>query len=55
MPKEKATELEYLKFFYENVKPSLGPADTEIIQSLAKEFKRKTGKDLPDGYSLEDG
>jgi len=48
-----ATELEFLRFFYEKVQPCLGPADGDIIESIKKEFTKKTGKELPFGYEIE--
>jgi hypothetical protein len=48
---EKATELEYLKWFYSNA--DFGPAHGDVVLSLNEWFKRETGKDLPEGYEYE--
>lgn len=49
---EKATELEWLKFFFQHA--DFGPADGDVRQMLMEDFKKKTGKELPDGYRRED-
>lgn len=49
---EKATELEYLKWFYQNV--DFGPAHGDVIYCLNERFKKKTGKILPDGYDYDE-
>jgi hypothetical protein len=50
--KEKATELEFLQWFYVNV--DFGPAHGDVIYTLKESFKDETGKDLPDGYNEEE-
>lgn len=50
----KATELEYLQYFYSSVRPCLGPADDDIVSSIKQNFKEDTGKQLPEGYELEE-
>jgi len=50
MSKERATELEYLKWFRQNA--DFGPADDDIIFWMNKRFKEKTGKDLPKNWDL---
>ncbi|HBO3358209.1 TPA: hypothetical protein L4S42_006085 [Pseudomonas aeruginosa] len=45
---EKATELEFLKFFF--VEADFGPADGDVRYIIAERFKEQTGKDLPEGY-----
>lgn len=45
---EKATELEYLKWFYNNA--DFGPADGDVRHYMDEKFKRQTGKELPEGY-----
>jgi hypothetical protein len=44
------TELKFLRYFYMRVRPSLGPADSEIIDSIKEEFTKKTGKAIPKDY-----
>lgn len=51
---DKASEVEYLRFFADKVVPCLGPADGDIIQSIKEEFVKKTGKQLPRGYGLDE-
>lgn len=48
---EKATELEFLEWFYANA--DFGPADDDVREMLKQEFKDETNKDLPDGYGME--
>lgn len=45
---EQATELEYLKWFYFNA--DFGPAESDVRYGMREDFKRETGKTLPDGY-----
>ncbi|MCK5603667.1 hypothetical protein KAR91_17405 [Candidatus Pacearchaeota archaeon] len=49
--KEAATELEFLQFFYQGA--DFGPADSEVREFIKKEFVRRTGKALPEGYEEE--
>jgi len=49
---EKATELEWLKWFFENA--DFGPADGDVRYYLAEQFIEETGKELPDGYTLNE-
>lgn len=49
---EKATELEFLKWFYLNA--DFGPADGDVRQNMSEYFTEKTGKSLPDGYEEEE-
>ena len=52
--RERATELEYLKWFRCVV--DFGPAHEDIVDGLNQSFIQKTGKNLPDGYNLaQDG
>lgn len=44
----KASELEYLKWFYLNT--DFGPADDDVRQGMKDEFVHETGKALPEGY-----
>lgn len=46
--KERATELEYLRWFYDNA--DFGPVEDSIRFWLSERFRAETGKDLPEGY-----
>lgn len=48
MPEEKATELEWLKWFY--CEADFGPADSDVRYYLKERFEKETGKKLPKGY-----
>ena len=48
-----STELKFLRYFFEKVQPCLGPADSEIIESIKEQFIRETGLELPTGYEIE--
>lgn len=52
MAKKRATELEYLRFFYEEA--DFGPADEDVRSIIDERFAAKTGKALPEGYGDED-
>jgi len=47
-----ATELEYLRWFYQNV--NFGPAHGDVIYCLNECFKKKTGKELPYEYDYDE-
>lgn len=49
---ERATELEFLKFFYDTA--DFGPADGDVRSIIEDDFREKTGKKLPAGYERED-
>lgn len=49
---EKATELEFLKYFYYNA--DFGPADSDVRQIIAENFTAEKKKALPDGYQQEE-
>jgi hypothetical protein len=52
--RERATELEYLKWFRLNA--DFGPADSDVKEILDREFMEKTGKNLPKGWNFaQDG
>lgn len=51
-PKEKATELEFLKYFYGHA--DFGPADSDVRVGLKECFMDRTGKDMPSGYELSE-
>jgi RsiW-degrading membrane proteinase PrsW (M82 family) len=49
---ERATELEYLKWFYLNA--VFGPGECDVRYFLNKAFVEETGKALPEGYEDEE-
>lgn len=49
---EKATELEFLTWFFINA--DFGPADSDVRMELQEEFTEKTGKAVPNGYSVDE-
>ena len=51
MSKEKATELEYLQWFYAEC--DFGPAHEDVIHYMNEQFRIETGQDLPEGYDDE--
>ena len=54
MPRERATELEYLKWFRIHV--DLGPAESDVIEGMHDRFMSETGKNLPEGWNFaQDG
>jgi hypothetical protein len=48
---ERATELEWLRYFYETA--DFGPAHEDVVSIIENRFKEETGKDLPEGYEYE--
>jgi len=48
--RERATELEYLKWFRENA--DFGPADSDVQEIMDHDFMEETGKNLPEGWNL---
>lgn len=46
---ERATEMEYLKWFRQNA--DFGPADGDVQDELDARFMRDTGKQLPKGWN----
>ena len=51
---EKASELEYLQYFYSAAGECFGPADDDIYDAIKRNFKKWKGKSLPEGYSDPD-
>lgn len=49
MKRERATELEYLEWFYYNA--DFGPADSDVRDNMNKEFMDRKGKNIPKGYN----
>ena len=51
---ERATELEYLKWFYQEA--DFGPADSDVRDMMNEDFMNNVGKNLPEGYNFaQDG
>ena len=51
---ERATELEYLKWF--RINADFGPASSDVIDGLNEDFMNETGKNLPEGWNYsQDG
>ena len=49
--KERATELEYLKWFRLNA--DFGPAEDDVIAGMNERFMKITGKNLPEGWNTK--
>ena len=47
--KERATELEWLQWFFRNA--DFGPADSDVQDTMIDRFINETGKNLPEGYN----
>jgi len=47
--KERASELEYLKWFKRNA--DFGPADSDVCDLMSEAFIKETGKNIPKGYN----
>jgi hypothetical protein len=50
-PKERSTEIEWLRWFYEEA--DFGPADGDVRMYLKEDFVEETGKLLPEEYEDE--
>jgi hypothetical protein len=48
--RERATELEYLKWF--RVNADFGPADSDVKDAMDWQFMRETNKNLPKGWNI---
>ena len=52
--KERATEIEYLRWF--RINADFGPADSDVKDILNNEFMEETGKNIPEGWNyMSDG
>jgi hypothetical protein len=49
---ERATELEWLQYFYQTA--DFGPAHEDVVSIIQDRFKEETGKDLPEGYEWDE-
>lgn len=45
---ERASKLEWLEYFYDMA--DFGPAHEDVVDIIAQNFKKETGKLLPEGY-----
>ena len=52
MANKQATELEYLKWFFQNA--DFGPADCDVKCGLEECFEKETGMLVPKNYSLRE-
>ena len=50
MAKKKATELEFLKWFYLNA--DFGPADSNVRYMMKQRFMKEKKASLPQGYQI---
>jgi len=50
LTRERATELEYLKWFRLNA--DFGPGEGDVINAMNDQFMRQTGKNLPEGWNV---
>ena len=50
MARERATELEYLKWFMSGA--DFGPAHQDVMDGLNESFMLDTDKNIPEGYNL---
>ena len=46
---KRATEIEYLTWFYINA--DFGPANGDVLDSMADNFIAETGKNIPTGWN----
>lgn len=54
MPRERATEIEYLTWF--RLEADFGPAHSDVVDQYNRRFMRETGKNLPMGWNIaQDG
>ena len=54
MSRERATELEYLKWF--RCEADFGPAHSDVMELYDEQFMKDTGKNLPEGWNVgQDG
>jgi hypothetical protein len=48
----RATELEYLQYFYDAAGDCFGPADDDVYEAIKQNFVKHKGKELPEGYEV---
>ena len=49
--RERASELEYLKWFRHNA--DFGPAECDVIDWMNEKFMKETGKNIPEGWNYK--
>lgn len=49
--RERATELEYLKWFRHHA--DFGPAEGDVIDIMNERFMKETGKNIPKGWNFQ--
>lgn len=47
---ERATELEYLKWFVQST--DFGPGDSDVTDQMKRDFIQETGKNIPKGWNF---
>jgi len=52
MPRQRATKIEWLEWFYHNC--DFGPADGDVRNFMRLQFMKETKKNLPEGWNLAD-
>lgn len=52
MEQERATELEWLRWFFQNA--DFGPGDGDVQAAMKAAFKKETGKKMPVGYNFNE-
>lgn len=50
MSRDRATELEYLKWF--RIESDFGPADSDVKDLMNHQFIEETGKNIPEGWNF---
>lgn len=50
MPRERATELEYLRWFVASA--DFGPAHSTVVDAMNERFMDESGKNLPEGWNF---
>lgn len=51
MSRDRATELEYLKWF--RIAADFGPADSDVKDYMNQRFIKETGKNIPEGWNFK--
>lgn len=52
--KERASELEWLRFFYDEAQEVFGPANSDVTEIIIEGFEKESGKRVPKGYKFRD-
>lgn len=50
--RERATEYEWLLYFYQNA--DFGPAHEDVVNYIFEDFCKETGKKLPENYAYNE-